>query len=104
MPFFAFFLKGVQHIHHTGKTHGLNGPVGVAVEIVDQFQNSTAAESFQRLCSYWLIPLLHLVQRVPNAILVPGRESFQVLKARANKDAGLQFGPFVTCPNIEISL
>jgi hypothetical protein len=34
-------LESVQHIHHSGKTHGINGPVGVAVEIIDQLQDST---------------------------------------------------------------
>ena len=35
-----FLLESVQHIHHSGKTHGINGPVGVAVEIIDQLQDS----------------------------------------------------------------
>jgi hypothetical protein len=42
---FRFLLESVQHIHHSGKTHGVNGPVGVAVEIIDQFQDTAPAES-----------------------------------------------------------
>ena len=56
---FRLLLKSVQYVHHASETHGLNGPIGVAVEIVDQFQNRTAAESFQRLCSNRFISLLH---------------------------------------------
>jgi hypothetical protein len=41
-------LESVQHVHHTGEAHGINRPAGVAVEIIDQLQSSTAAESFQR--------------------------------------------------------
>jgi hypothetical protein len=55
---FRFLLKSVQNVHDAGKTHGVNGPVGVAVEIVDQFENRTTAESLQRLGSYWLVPFL----------------------------------------------
>ena len=29
-----FVLESVQHMHHSGKTHGMNGPVGVAVGMV----------------------------------------------------------------------
>ncbi len=35
-----FLLESVQHIHRSGRTHGINGPVGVAVEIIDQLQDS----------------------------------------------------------------
>jgi hypothetical protein len=76
-----FLLESVQHIHHSGKTHGINGPVGVAVEIIDQLQDGTPAESLQRLCSYRLLASLHLVQGVPHAVLHLGRESLQVLTA-----------------------
>jgi hypothetical protein len=44
-----FLLESVQHIHQSGETHGINGPAGVAVEIIDQLQDSTPAESLQRL-------------------------------------------------------
>lgn len=38
---FCFLLECVQDVNHTGKSNGVNGPVRVAVEILDQFQDGT---------------------------------------------------------------
>jgi hypothetical protein len=89
-----FLLESVQHVHHAGKTHGINGPVGVAVEIIDQLQDSTPAKSLQRLCGYRFLTFLHLMQGVSHAVLHLCRKSLQILTAGANKDAGFRFGPF----------
>lgn len=93
MPFFAFFWKACS-TYHSGKTHGVNGPVGIAVEIINQLQDSAAAESFQRLRRDRFITVLNLAQSVTHAVLHLGRESLQVFKAGANKNAWLRFGPF----------
>jgi hypothetical protein len=44
-----FFLKGVEHVYQTGEAKSVNGPVGVAVKVLDNLQDATAAESFNRL-------------------------------------------------------
>jgi hypothetical protein len=36
MPCFDFFLEDMQNVDGRLKTHRVNGPVGVAVEIIDQ--------------------------------------------------------------------
>jgi hypothetical protein len=32
---FRFLLESMQHVNHPGKTHGLNGPVGISIEVID---------------------------------------------------------------------
>ena len=35
--FFRLLLEGVKHVHDAGKPYGINSPVRIAVEIIDQF-------------------------------------------------------------------
>jgi hypothetical protein len=44
--------------------NALYGSVWVAVEIVDQLQNCSATESFQRLCGSRFVAFLHHVQSI----------------------------------------
>jgi hypothetical protein len=43
--FFRFLLESVQDIHDVGKAHGVNGPIGVAVEVLDQLKDSTTTKT-----------------------------------------------------------
>jgi len=43
--FLGFLLKGMQHVDHAGETHSVNGAVGVAVEVLDDLEDTAAAES-----------------------------------------------------------
>ena len=36
-----FLLKGVEHVDNAGKTDGVDGPVGVAIEVIYDLQNAT---------------------------------------------------------------
>jgi hypothetical protein len=40
----------VQHVNEAGELHGVDGAVCVAVEILDDLENSRAAEALQWLC------------------------------------------------------
>jgi hypothetical protein len=51
----CLLLESVQHVHHADEAHGINRPVGVAVEVIDQFQNGTAAKSLRRCALNHLI-------------------------------------------------
>ncbi len=73
-----FLLEGMKHVDDACKPYGINGPVRIAVEILDQLKHSTTAESSERLCRYWLPAFLHLVQGEADTVLHLGRESPQV--------------------------
>jgi hypothetical protein len=57
--FFRFVLESVQDIRDVGKAHGVNGPIGVAVEALDQLKDSTkprsalAANGSSPCCTCW---------------------------------------------------
>ena len=38
-------LESMKHVNQAGEAHRKNRPVSVAVEVIDQFQNSAATES-----------------------------------------------------------
>jgi hypothetical protein len=93
MPRFAFFWKACSTYTMPTK-RGINRPVGVAVEVIDQFQNGTAAKSFQRLRDKGLVTILNLTQGKAHAIPHLGRESLQVSAAGADKVTWFRRGPF----------
>jgi len=61
-------LEGVQNVDALGKAHRVNGPVGVAVEILDQF-HCTTAEAFEQLCGWRIKPNLGKIQGKAEGIL-----------------------------------
>ena len=77
----------MEHVNHPGEPRGINGPVGVPVEVFDDLQDSTAAESFKRLHQIRLPTALCLVQSVPDASLNIFRERLQLPPTGANKEA-----------------
>lgn len=46
---FALFLKAMQHEHHLGKLHRVDGPVGAARIVFHQFQYARTAKPMQYL-------------------------------------------------------
>jgi hypothetical protein len=42
-------LKAVKDIDGGRESHRINGPVGVAIKVIDCFQNAPTAETFERL-------------------------------------------------------
>ena len=51
---FRFLFERVQHIDSRAKANGVNGAVGVSVEILDKFYR-TATEAFQQLCGWRML-------------------------------------------------
>ena len=43
--FLRLLLEGMKHVHNASKPYRINGPIRIAVEILDQFQYRTAAKS-----------------------------------------------------------
>src|SRR5258708_30182822 len=54
---FGFLLKSVQHIDGFFETHCVNGPISIAIVILDEFQNA-ASKTFERLCRRRMLPCL----------------------------------------------
>jgi hypothetical protein len=48
-PSLRLLLKSMKHIDHSREAHGVNGPVGVTVEVFDDLQHTASAESLERL-------------------------------------------------------
>jgi hypothetical protein len=67
--FLRFLLKGVEHVNQAGEANRVDGPVGVTVEILDDFKNTTAAKPFQDLYRLCLAAALCRVQGMPDASL-----------------------------------
>src|SRR5712691_4290465 len=40
-----FLLKGVEHVHAASQPHGVDGAISVTVMLLDNFQDSSAAEA-----------------------------------------------------------
>ena len=93
MPFFALLLEGMKHVHDASKPYRINGPIRIAVEIVDQLQYRTTAKSSQRFRRYRFAALLHRIQGEADTVLHLGGEAPQVFQTRADKNAGLLRGP-----------
>ena len=75
----------MQHVHHAGEAHGINRPVGVAGEVIDQFQNGTAAKSFQRFGSKALVTILNLTQGKPMRFRTLAGNRFKSLRLEPTK-------------------
>jgi hypothetical protein len=53
----------MQHIDHAGKANGIDGPVCIAVFIIDYFQNASTAKPLQCLGARMLVAVLRIVDR-----------------------------------------
>lgn len=42
---FRFLLENVEHIDHTRELNGVDRTIGIAVEILDNFENGRAAKT-----------------------------------------------------------
>jgi hypothetical protein len=87
---FRLLLEGVQHVYDALETHGVDRPVRIGVEIIDQFEDGTPAKSLQRLRRLRFVAVLNLPQRITDPVLNLRRESLQVLQAGANEDTGFR--------------
>jgi hypothetical protein len=64
---FRLLLKSMKHVDNVGEAHRVDGPVGVAVEIGDNFKDAPAAEALQRFRRVWFVSTLCLMQGMANA-------------------------------------
>src|SRR6266478_628481 len=53
----------MKDIDHFGKANGVDGPVGIAVLIIDHLKNASAAKTLQGLGTRVLIAVLRIVDR-----------------------------------------
>jgi hypothetical protein len=66
---FRFLLEYVQDIHVASESNGIDSPICVAVEIIDNFKNSRTAETPKGFRGAVLSSLLCHVKRKPDRIL-----------------------------------
>jgi hypothetical protein len=79
----------MEHVNQASEANGVNGPLGIPLEIIDDLQDTAAAESFQRLRRVRLISALCLMQRVADAALDLIGEGLQLSPARSYEQARL---------------
>src|SRR6266446_4832156 len=63
IPFCGFLLEHVEHIQDALKAHGIDGAVGVAIEVVANLDNSTA-EAFEWLRVGGMVAELNFEKRL----------------------------------------
>jgi hypothetical protein len=71
---FRFLFERVQHIDSRTKANGVNGTVGVSVEVFDKF-NRTATEAFQQLRGWRMLSELCQKNSKPNESCTAGGKS-----------------------------
>jgi hypothetical protein len=83
-----FLLKRMKHIQDTLKAHGIDGPVGVAVEIFANFPNATA-KTFEWLGAGGMVSHLRFEKGLTDLAPDFPREGPQVFPAGADENSRL---------------
>src|SRR5947207_534414 len=86
---FRFLLEYVQHIDCRRIAHCVDGAIGAAAVILDQFQHTGTAEAAQRLCDRRRLASLHGKQRDTEGTPDFLRQSSYVTAARRDPDESL---------------
>lgn len=79
----------MQEVNHARETNGINGSIGAAIEILDDFQDATAAKTLERLRHIRLFAALCLMQCVADASPDFFGKGFQLPPAWPNEQARL---------------
>jgi hypothetical protein len=87
-PARRFLLKSVQDVQDALKSHGVDGPVRIAVEIVANFENPAKTLEGSRVL--WMIPQLRFKKGLPDLAANGCRKCLQVLPAGAHKNRRLE--------------
>ncbi len=87
-PLCRFFLERMEDIQHALETNGVDRPVGVAVEVIANLENS-ASEALQRLRAGWMFPKLRFKEGLSDLPPDLRRERLQVAPAGADKNRRL---------------
>jgi hypothetical protein len=90
--FLRLLLERPQHVNRFREAHCIDGPIGVAVEVLDDLQNTGSAETLQWLGSRRYAAALRLVQRMPDLGSDLFRQALQFPAACADKEAWLGRG------------
>src|SRR6266478_874426 len=73
----------MKHINHSGKANSVDGPVCIAVFIIDNLQHASAAKTLQRLGTRVFIAILRIVDRKTHDAANLVRESPQIVSRRS---------------------
>jgi hypothetical protein len=76
-------LKGVQDVQDALKPHGVDSPIGIAVEVVADLKNP--AKTLERLCALWMIPELRFKKGLPD----PAANACRSFRLEPTKIVGL---------------
>ncbi len=63
------FLKTVQNINSITKTNGINGAIGVRIEVLNQLKDSGTTKAFQWFCIWVLLVALGQIKSVAKNVL-----------------------------------
>src|ERR1700724_4216038 len=80
----GLLLEGVHHIDGSGEPDGVDGSIGVTIEVVDDLQHAGAAESTERLGEGCLEAELRIPERSADSPPDFLREALQILSATPN--------------------
>jgi hypothetical protein len=62
--FLRLLLKGMQDVNHASKLDGVDGAVGIAIEVIDDFKDTPATKPLQRLRGWVLVSMLGVIDRL----------------------------------------
>src|ERR1700724_4669391 len=88
----GLLLEGVHHIDGSGEPDGVDGSIGVTIEVVDDLQHAGAAESTERLGEGCLEAELRIPERSADSPPDFLREALQILSATPNRAHRLGLG------------
>jgi len=77
----GFFLKGVEYVYDSGEANGVDGAIGVTIEIVHDLQHASAIKPLERFGVWCLTAQLRIPQRAANAPAYIFGKASQVLLA-----------------------
>jgi len=82
----GFLLKGVKHVDAPGKSHRIDGPIRVALEVVHDLQDASASKPFEGLGAGMLLSELGKIQGEAHHSLHLRRKLLQVVPRRTYPD------------------
>src|SRR5262245_35986572 len=80
----GLLLERVKNVDNFSKPDGVDRPIGVAVVVLDDFQDAGSSESLQRFRAVMLSAPLGNIKRVPNLANNIVREAEKIFLGAAN--------------------
>lgn len=91
-PLPGFLLEGMKDIDQSGKANGVDGPICIAVIIIDHLQYASAAKALESLGTRMLIAVLCIVDRKTHDAANLVWERPQIVPGRSDPYSGLWCG------------